>query len=285
MEHGHQVTDQKRCIVLPFRSGTRNEQAAAGLALHFLLGNVLALHRDLQEFWFGWRVAKIFPGFAEFSDYCRAAGPGLDLEETGRQQNLRYWVSGECRYSGIRMQLFDARAPDMTSSADIDFSCKDDLIGFRTTFLDWFGRCSGRPFPRQQLSRALWPETMTRPGLESVGEALSAFYRFAFVGDQGSIELPVFETAVNTAPDSFMAHNLLGWALYRDQQAAKAAACFRRALEINPSGAGAMAGLMWCAFLAGDREAGISWAGQKAIVCGQDKAAAREKAEKRFEKA
>ena len=286
MEHGYQVTDRKRCIVLPFRSGTRNEQATAGLALHFLLGNVLALHRDLQEFWFGWRVAKIFPGFAEFSAYCRSVGPGLDLEEASRQQNLRYWVSGVCRPEGIRMQLFDALALEGSSSADIAFSCEDDLIGFRSAFLDWFGRCTGRPFPGSQLSAALWPEILTRPGLESVGAALSAFYRFSFAGDQGGgIELRVFEKAVDTAPDSFMANNLLGWALYRDQKAGDAAACFRRALDLNPSGAGAMAGLMWCAFQAGDRASSVSWAGRKAAVCGQDVEAAKTKAAKRFETA
>ena len=52
-------TDQ--CIVLPFRAENRHPFNGTGLSLHFLVGNVLALHTGLKEMWFGWRVKKIFP--------------------------------------------------------------------------------------------------------------------------------------------------------------------------------------------------------------------------------
>ena len=278
-----QGMDQDRCIVLPFRSEAGNVSGSIGLALHFLLGNVLVLHPGLRECWFGWRVTRIFSEFKTFSRYCRGEGPELDLREVSARQDIRFLVSGHCQPGQIEMQVFDAQVPESPVSADIAFSCADDLLGFRSAFLDCFGSAA-RPFPDSRQPMGLWPEKAGPDGLEAVGVALLEFYRFAFSGDVNPISLAPFEKAVASVPASFMAQNLLGWALYRDGQSAEAAAGFRRALEINPNGAGAMAGLMWCALQDGDREASISWAGQKAIICGQDEAAAREKVEKRFEK-
>ena len=57
-------TDQ--CIVLPLRTESHDSFDGTGLALHFLLGNVLVLHTGLKEMWFGWRVKKIFAQQQDF---------------------------------------------------------------------------------------------------------------------------------------------------------------------------------------------------------------------------
>ena len=283
MQRQQPALAQDRCIVLPFRSGSGGAFAGAGLALHFLLGNVLVLHPGLRECWFGWRVTRIFPASEAFSRYCRGEGPDLDLQEVSTWQDIRFWVSGHCQPGRIEMQIFDARVPKSPVSADTAYSCADDLLGFRSAFLTCFGR-SACPFPESRQPAALWPEKVSPDGLEAVGAALLEFYRFAFTGAEAPISLALFHKAAASTPASFMAQNLLGWALYRDGQSAEAAAGFRRALEINPNGAGAMAGLMWCALQDGDRESSVYWAGRKAEVCSQDVEAAREKARQRFEK-
>ncbi len=280
-----QVTDHNRCIVLPFQAQSWEETRDCGLALHFLLGNVLVLHPDLQEFWFGWRAARIFPDFNALSNYCRDPAQSLDLQKAGVEQNIRFWVSGLGQQNQIYMHLYDAQSQELPMSQNITFSCRDDLIGFRSEFLDWFGKAARRPFPARQQPAALWPEKTNRQGLQAVGSALLEFYRFSFAEDQNQIRLQPFEQAVLAAPDSFMARNLLGWALLRNQEARKAAVCFQQALSIHPLGAGAMAGLMWCALKTGDQETSVYWAGRKAEACNQDVEAAKKKAEQRFEQA
>ncbi len=274
---------QDRCIVLPFPSESGDAFAGAGLALHFLLGNVLVLHPDLRECWFGWRVTRIFPEFEAFSRYCRGEGPDLDLREMSARQNIRFWVSGHCQPGQIEMQVFDAQVPESPVSADTAFSCADDLLGFRSAFLACFGSAAC-PFPESRQPAALWPEKVSSDGLEAVGAALLEFYRFAFTRAEDPIDLALFHKAAASAPASFTVQELPGWALFRDGQSTEAAAGFHRALEINPNGAGAMAGLMWCALQDGDRESSVYWAGRKAEVCSQDVQAAREKARQRFEK-
>lgn len=284
MQTTPQVTDHDRCIVLPFQTQSWKETRDCGLALHFLLGNVLVLHPGLQEFWFGWRAARIFPDFNALLNYCRDSGQGLNLQKASSEQNIRFWISGLGRQNQINMHLYDAQAQELTMSQDIAFSCQDDLTGFRSGFLDWFGKAA-RPFPARQQPAALWPEKINMQGLQAVGSALLEFYKFSFPGDQHQIRLQPFEQAVLAAPDSFMAHNLLGWALFRNQEVKKAAACFQQALSIHPLGAGAMAGLMWCALKTGDQETSVYWAGHKAESCTQDVEAAKKKARQRFEQA
>ena len=50
-----------RLIVLPLQPRKEQAYSGTGLAIHFLLGNIVALHTGLKEFWFGWRVKKNLP--------------------------------------------------------------------------------------------------------------------------------------------------------------------------------------------------------------------------------
>lgn len=284
MTQPSQVTDTKRCIVLPFQSEKCKELEGVGLTLHFLLGNVLVLNSNLQEFWFGWRAARIFSDLAMFEAYCEGQDHILSVQELSLQQNIRFWISGSCLQSAVRMQLFDALAPEKIIKREVPYSAEDQLIGFRSAFLDWFEQNTGLPFPKSRRSAALWPEKINGSGWKSVGQALMEFYRFSFADGASSIELHAFAEAVRSSPDSFMAHDLLGWALFRNLDLAAAETSFQRALQINAFGAGAMAGLMWCSLKAGDRDRCVYWAGRKAEACGQDVAAAQEKARQRFSK-
>ena len=60
---------------------------------------------------------------------------------------------------------------------------------------------------------------------------------------------------------------------------------FITSLRINPAGAGAMSGLMWCGVYTKDLEEAMFWSGRKADICSQDIQAAREAGRKRYAKA
>jgi len=47
-------------MVFPLQPEKGRVFSGVGLGVHFLLGNVMALHTGLKELWFGWRVKKIF---------------------------------------------------------------------------------------------------------------------------------------------------------------------------------------------------------------------------------
>ena len=81
-----------------------------------------------------------------------------------------------------------------------------------------------------------------------------------------------------------MAQNLLGWAHYRNKAYQKARPGFLRAVLVNPSGTGAMSGLMWCGIFMKNKEEALFWASRAAEVRNQDVVKAREKTIKRWEK-
>lgn len=276
-------TDQ--CIVLPFRADKRAPFDGTGLALHFLVGNVLALHTGLKEMWFGWRVKKIFPKKASFERYCRDAADKLDLLQVSRAQQVRLWLHGNFSDPSVALHFFDGQAPDVRRApVRLPISIDDGLIGFRTQLLKWL-EFMGRPMPQAQVQAALWPETVGRVGLDAVGRALEGFYIYSAYGGDGPLDPIPFKKAVAEAPESFMAHDLYGWALYRNKDYKAAKQAFLTALRINPAGTGAMSGLMWCGVYGKDLEEAMFWSGRKADICRQDVQAAREAGRRRYEKA
>lgn len=275
-------TDQ--CIVLPFRPADPPSFSGAGLALHFLLGNVLVLHTGFKEMWFGWRVDNIFPGEEEFRRYCRGAGQALDLAAVAQAQKVHFWLHGGYSGQSVAARLFDAQTPQAPSpSADLTISTDDALVRFRGEFIDWMARL-GRPMPPEQVQAALWPETIDADGLDAVGRALERFYIYSAYGGKEPLAIAPFADAAALAPASFMAHDLHGWALYRNRQYTPAKIAFLKSLRINPAGAGAMSGLMWCGVYAKDLEEAMYWSGRKADVCRRDVPAAREAGRRRYEK-
>ncbi|WP_419661172.1 uncharacterized protein Dvar_15920 [Desulfosarcina variabilis str. Montpellier] len=276
-------TDQ--CIVLPFQPQSSQPFSGIGLALHFLLGNVLVLHTGLKEMWFGWRVKKIFPQQEAFQHYCRNATANLDLSQVSHAQKVRLWIHGIFSTPSIELHIFDGqhRAADDVPIV-LEISTGDRLVGFRSQFIDGL-KSIGHAMPENQIQAALWPETIDRKGLDAVGRALETFYLFSTYGNTASLDSTSFEKAVAAAPESFMSHDLLGWARYRNKNYSNAKAAFLTALRINPAGAGAMSGLMWCGIYTKDLEEAMFWSGRKAEACRRDIEAARQACRRRYQKA
>lgn len=278
-----QRTDQ--CIVLPFRPADPNAFDGSGLALHFLIGNVLVLKDGLKEMWFGWRVKKIFPRQKTLQDYCRDARIQLDLGPVSLSQKVRFWIAGSYMEDTVSIALFDAHSSRATApSIQLPISVDDGLIEFRSQFIQWLDS-SELAMEQAQTQAALWPETIDRKGLGAVGHALERFYIYSSYGGDVPLDLAPFEKAAAVAPDSFMAQDLYGWALYRNKNDRMAKIAFLKSLRVNPAGVGAMSGLMWCGVYAKDLEEAMFWSGRKAEVCGQDIVAAREAGRRRYEKA
>jgi hypothetical protein len=275
-------TDQ--CIVLPFRPGTPQAFNGTGLALHFLVGNVLVLHTGLKEMWFGWRVKKIFPEKASFEHYCRHAVKKLDLVQVSRSQKVRFWLYGSYADTSIKLHFFDGETPEAAHPpVDLAITLDDRLIGFRSQLIQWLASL-GHPMPADQTKAALWPEKISRDGLDAVGRALEIFYVYSAYGGDGPLAVAPFKKAAAAAPESFMAQDLFGWALYRNRNYKAARGAFLTSLSINPAGAGAMSGMMWCGVYGKDLEEALFWSGRKADVCHQDVQAAREAGRKRYAK-
>ncbi len=271
-----------QCIVLPLQPMPEQPYNGIGLALHFLLGNVVVLHSGLKEMWFGWRIKKLFGDAEPLADYCRGAGLQVGLKELSQQQKIRFWIYGQCGRQTSEITVYDSQQADLEWVTQLPISCDDHLVGFRRSFMDGFDQ-TGTAFPQSQKRAALWEEQISLTGLDAAGRALEAFYRFSAFEPNGELDLEPFETAVRQAPNAFMSHDLLGWALYRQKKYQKAIDAFQHALSINPNGAGAMAGLIWCHIHMDDLEATLTWAQRKAGTCLQDATHARERAVKLFE--
>ena len=150
---------RRRIIVLPLQPATAAPFDGTGLALHFLLGNVLALHTGLEEFWFGWRAQKIFPTPQELRDYCRHARPPFDVPAVACQQDVRYWLAGQVERGGalvIRLQLTDAEGTQEQQDTGFTVSTEDGLVVMRRQFLAWLATC-GLPMPQPERLRYLSP--------------------------------------------------------------------------------------------------------------------------------
>ena len=273
--------DMSRCIVLPLQPESAPDFNGVGLALHFLLGNTIVLHTGLKEFWFGWRVKKIFPEKKDLGGYCRGKGGRLDLKRLSAEQGIRLWIHGQVVHRDVTISLFDALKDKQAPSKTILFSIEDELVGIRQAFMYWLAD-RGLPFPEEQKKSALWPEKISMQGMDILGRALEAFYLYSSYDGQGEIDLRLFKEAVAIAPDSFMGQDLLGWAYYRNKCYNEAKASFLKALQANPKGTGAMSGLMWCGVFTENREEALYWAERKAEVRQEDIEAAKQKVLNRF---
>ena len=277
-----------RLIVLPLQPQKGQAYDGIGLGVHFLLGNVVAPHTGLKEFWFGWRVKKIFLGKERLKAYCRGEIPRLDLVKLGKEQDIRYWLWGSVQQQGSQMQialvLTDTKEEGKEWTTELILDPADQLIGFRKGFLAWLDAC-GLPFPDAQVAKALWPEKTTLKSLDLLGRDLEAYYLHSSWGVKGQLDPELFASAVSAAPSSYLAHDLKGWVLYKVKNYKSAKKSFRSAIKINSNGLGAISGLMWCAVYTNDEEKAYKWAVAKADIRGESREAARAKMERRIKKA
>ena len=282
-----QGKNKPRLIVLPLQPQESGAYDGIGLGVHFLLGNVVALHTRLKEFWFGWRVKKIFLEKEKLRTYCRGGGVQLDISKLGKEQGIRYWLQGKVKQQGSKIQvalmLTDTKGEHDEWSTELTLDPEDQLIGLRKGFLAWLETC-GLHLTDAQAHKALWPEKTTIEGLDLLGQALKSFYLHSSWGDRSPLDLDLFDRAISAAPASYLAHDLKGWILYKNKDYQAADDSFRSALKLNSNGLGAMAGLMWCAIYTNDKENAYKWAMAKADLRGESRDAAKASVARRIRK-
>lgn len=276
--------ENPRLIVMPFVPDPGEIFTGTGLSIHFLLGNLFAVHPGLTECWFGWRVKKIFPDGPGFSDFCRGNAPLPDIASLGVQEKVRYWLTGSV--SGgpgilqVSMALHDIHGNGRRIT--LPLSLDDGMLDFRHRFLEWIAG-AGLAFPGTDA--VLWPEWITAPGLDSLGRGLEVLY-LNYITQAGTgadpIDLAWFDQAVVTSPRSYLAQDLKGWGLYKNQAILPAQAAFETALALNETGVGALSGLLWCAVQEKNRNKALGYALAKARVTGNDPAKARAWVEKKI---
>ncbi len=250
---------------MPFRPPREATFTGIGLGLHFLLGNVLAVCPRLEEMWFGWRAIRIFPEPDQLAAYCRTRTPDLDLFALGDDQKIRFWFSGIYADQKVCLELTDTLEKAKSSARSLAVQTGDHLAGFREEFIEGVSDL-GIVFSDSQKKAALWPEKISWEGLDAVGRALEAFYLFSYGRGAAVLDLRLFEEAAAVSPFSFLALDLLGWAHFRRSEYGLAKTAFKKALAQNPSGPGAMAGLVKCAERTQDLEAARYWSEQKARI-------------------
>ena len=260
-----------KMIVMPLTPANGQEYNGTGLGIHFFLGNVMAMHDMLSEFWFGWRVRKLFAGKALLKDYCRGRQADLDIQSLGKTQGIRYWLSGRYKEDtddiAISLTLADTEVPQKyTSNFKLDI--KNRFSDFYCKFFNWIADC-GLPFSKRQAANAAWPEKMDAAGLDFLGRALDVTYT-GYVEEAGAVNTDAYEKCIASSPESYMAHDLYAWALYKNKSYDSAIASFQRSLTYNNKGLGALAGLMWCGIFTGDREKAIQYALLKAAARNDD---------------
>ena len=267
-----------RLIVLPLQPQKEQAYRGIGLGIHFLLGNIVVLNTDLKEFWFGWRVKKIFLEKENLRAYCHGVGPQLDFLRLGKEQDIRYWLEGRVyQYENtlkVTLILIDTKKDHKEQSPPLTLDLQNHLINFRKGFLTWMETCD-LPLTNTQAKKTLWPEKTNLKGLDALGRALKKYYLHSPWGEKGPIDLYWFNSAVSATPASYLAHNLKGWALYKNKDYGAAIASFKSALRWNAHGLGAMAGLMWCAIYTNNEKEAYTWAIAKADLRGDSRIEAK----------
>ncbi len=265
-------------------AGSAQTFDGTGLGIHFLLGNLFGVHPRLTECWFGWRVKKIFPKATAFSAYCRGLPPFPDFQVLGKQENVRYWLTGTWLKTEGMIQVFIALHDIRGSVRDITLplSPADGMVAFRRQFHEWL---AGVDLSFPSTDSVFWPEWVTSKGLDCLGRALETLY-LNYISQTGAagdlIDLTWFDRAVEASPRSYLAHDLLGWGWYKNQEVSRAKSCFETALSFNDKGVGALSGLMWCAVAEKERDRALAYALAKARVTQGDPADARAWVEKKL---
>lgn len=266
-----------RLIVMPFAPDQDQAFDGTGLGIHFLLGNLFGAHPGLTECWFGWRIKKIFPDDRAFSAYCRGVSDVPDFQALGKLEAVRYWLTGGYAAENggfqVSMRLHDIQ--DRVHDITLPLSLEDGMAGFMNRLQKWLA-VADLAFPRTDT--VFWPERMTPEGLDCLGRGLETLYLNYITragADGDPIDLNWFDRAVAASPRSYLARDLLGWALYKNQEIVGAASCFDTALTFNDKGVGALSGRLWCAVAQKDRKRALTCALAKARVTDADPEAAR----------
>ena len=263
--------DKHRFIVMPFQPDSEQVYNGIGLGLHFLIGNVMAVQTLLKEFWFGWRVNKLFKNQVEIVEFCQGK-KGLDnIEQLAKEQEIKYWLNGTYVQDDNRiilslvLSIFNGNIKEHSKKFIIDLS--DNLIEFRNEFIEWLGEFS-LSFEDIQRKKIMWPEQLSFEGLDFLGRSIESTY-MNYVDNSrpdNPIELKFFEKVVLAAPDSYLAWDMKGWGLYKNKSYKEAEKAFLKAVSFSKDGLGALSGLMWCYIFANNKDLATKYAVAKADV-------------------
>ncbi|MCP4722348.1 MAG: tetratricopeptide repeat protein, partial [Desulfobacteraceae bacterium] len=228
-----------------------------------------------------------FPEPGMLKDYCRTNKPFSDIRELGNRENVRFWLQGQYQQKGedffLSLVLHDTKEGMSEFKICFSMALNDGLLECRAKFFEWLETC-GHPFVG--IENASWPEYITGRGLDFLGRALETTYINYIQGDgpgTNLIDLSWFDRAVDESEDSYLAHDLRGWGLYKNGEYKMAEKAFASALNLNPDGLGALSGMMWCALCAKNREKTLEYALAKATCRNQDHKKARIFVDKKFE--
>ena len=259
-----------KLIVLPLQPDKDQEYNGIGLGIHFLLGNMMAIHPELAEFWFGWRANKIFKSVSEFQAFCRGNND-IDLNRVAKEQKIRFWLYGRYRQKKdmifVSLTLYDA---DLKKNNEIKFSLDtaDFFVDFGHVFFQWLALCN-LPLDHCQMKKAMWKENISIKGLDYLGRAVETTYLNyidASLFKDGLFDLEWFEKAVIESPLSYLTHDIKGWAFYKNKAYGKSKDSFKKALKKNADGIGALAGMMWCYVFEKNKEKAMEFSIAKADV-------------------
>ncbi|MBC8439838.1 MAG: hypothetical protein H8D87_09135 [Deltaproteobacteria bacterium] len=280
------MDNRPKLIVLPLQPDVDQEYNGIGLGIHFLLGNMIAIHPELAEFWFGWRVNKIFKAVDDLQAFCRG-NKSIDVNLLAKEQKIRFWLFGRYRETNgiilVSLYLYDA---DLEKNYDIDLrlDTSDFFINFGHVFFKWLALCN-LPLDHKQMAKALWKENISIQGLEYLGCAVELTYLNyidSTLFKDGLFDFEWFEKAVVSSPLSYLAHDIKGWAFYKNKIYGKAKDCFKTALEKNEHGIGALAGMMWCYVFEKNKTKALAFSIAKADVKNESHDIAMKFIEKKF---
>ena len=280
------MDNKPKLIVLPLQPDVDQKYNGIGLGIHFLLGNMIAIHPELAECWFGWRVNKIFKTASDLQAFCRGS-KAIDVKLVAKEQKIRFWLYGQYRQKKdiiqVFLELYDA---DLEKKYDIDLLLdpSDFFINFGHCFFEWLALCN-LPLDRKQMAKALWKENISIQGLEYLGYAVETTYLNyidPFLFKDGLFDFKWFVKTVIEFPMSYLAHDIKGWAFYKNKVYGKAKDCFKKALEKNEHGIGALAGMMWCHVFEKNKTKALAFSIAKADVKNESHDIAMEFIEKKF---
>jgi len=267
----NQNQDKHRFIVMPFQPEPKQPYNGIGMGLHFLLGNVMAVQTNLKEFWFGWRVNKIFKNPLELAAFFKGEKRLDHIEQHAEEQDIKYWLNGTHFQDDSKISLtlvlsrFNGGKKEISKKFMIDLS--DNLIGFRNEFFSWLSNFS-LVFEKTQIEKIMWPEYISVEGLDFLGRSMESTY-MNYVDKsklKDPIDLGFFEKLVSAAPDSYLAWDMKGWGLYKNQSYNEAEKAFLKAISLNKDGLGALSGLMWCYIFTNNQKLANKYAVAKADV-------------------
>ena len=245
----HQLPWRQAVLVLPLQIAGElpASEQNLGLAVQAVLDRMLDSYTDLELTYATSNYKTLFADRAGFEAWLRKKRPTvLSAERLGIRFKLSGRVVAHKRSSLVAaLTLVDHQSGRVQrTKAAIDLPRLD---AFRNQVIDFLAG-AGITVPREHRHRLLWSEDLSRAALTLLGDGRFQAQMATVYSDQDvGFGVDSLKDCAELAPESFLANNHLGWALYHAAQYSEASHAFERALLIDPSGVSAIDGLLWLA--------------------------------------